>query len=76
MLIKVKATAGAKEEKIEKISEDGFKIKVKEKPEKGLANERIRKIIARYFHVPLYWVILKRGAKRRSKIFEIRKDLP
>ncbi|PJA37619.1 hypothetical protein CO181_02780, partial [candidate division WWE3 bacterium CG_4_9_14_3_um_filter_43_9] len=49
MKIFVKAKPRAKNEKIEKIGEDCFKVSVKEPPEEGKANQAIVKALAEYF---------------------------
>jgi uncharacterized protein (TIGR00251 family) len=49
MYIKVRVTAGAKEEVFEKKSKDHFDIKVKEKAQKNMANKRIIEIISKHF---------------------------
>lgn len=49
MYIKVRVIAGAKKEIIEKISDDNFKISVKEPAERNLANGRILEIFKKSF---------------------------
>jgi len=71
MLIKVKVFPGSKKEEIIKKKEDSFEIKVKEKPEKGLANKRVIQVLASFFNIPESKVRLIRGARQRNKIFEI-----
>jgi len=71
MLIKVKVFPNSKEDKMVKKSDDEFEIKVKEKAEKGKANEKARKILARYLNAPEEKLILIRGAKQRNKIFKL-----
>ena len=71
MLIKVKVSTGSKKAEIIKKSENGFDIKVKEKAERGLANQAIATALAAYFKIPASKIRLIRGAKQRNKIFEI-----
>lgn len=49
MFIKVHVTAGAKEEKIDRLANDLFEITVKEKAERNLANDRVIAILRGYF---------------------------
>ncbi len=71
MLIKVKVFPGEKKEELTKKSEDSFVIKVSAKAERGMANERVREILAAYFRVVEGKVKLVKGGKRPNKIFEI-----
>ncbi len=71
MLIKVKVIPNTVEQKIIKKDKDEFTLKIKSEPIRGKANREARKILSVYFKVPLSQVRLKRGFKRRNKIFEI-----
>ena len=71
MLIKVKVFPSSKKEEIIKKSEDSFEVKVKEKPERGLANREVIRIISAYFKIPKSKVRLIKGFKERNKIFKI-----
>jgi len=73
MLIKVKVFPGSKKEKIIKKSEDSFEVRVKEKPERGLANRGVIRILSACFEIPESRVRLIRGFKKRNKIFKITK---
>lgn len=72
MKIIIKVKTRAKEEKIEKISESGYKVCVKEPADKGLANEAVIKALARYFDIPQGRVSIVAGFKSKSKIIEIK----
>jgi len=72
MLIKVKVFPNSKREGIIKKSEDSFGIKIKEKPEKGLANREVMNVLSSYFKIPLSKIRLIKGFKQRNKIFEIK----
>jgi len=74
MLIKVKVFPNSKKEEVIKKSEDSFEIKVKAKPEKGMANKEVVKLLSIYFKIPESKIRLIKGFKERNKIFEI-KDL-
>ncbi len=71
MLIKVKVLTGEKKEGVSVIKGDKFEIKVKPKPKGGLANERVKEILADYFNLSENRVKLIKGFKRRSKIYQI-----
>ncbi len=73
MLIKVKVFPNSKKEGIIKKSEDSFEIRIKERPERGLANRGVRKILSSYFKIPEPKVRLIKGFKKRNKIFKITK---
>jgi len=71
MFIKVKAFADSKQEKIIKKKEDSFDVYIKEKAEGGIANKRIVEVLADYFNVKPGKIRMIKGAKERSKIFNI-----
>ena len=84
MKILVKTKLFSREEKIEKIPQDGFDflndknnklesytVWVKEKPEDGKANEAIIKILSKYFNTSKSNIILVSGQTNRDKIFNI-----
>ena len=71
MLIKVKVFPQSDENSITKKSENSFVIKVKEKAERGEANQRVKEILAEYFHVSPGKIRLIKGGKKPNKIFEI-----
>jgi len=60
----------SKIEEIIKKSEARFEVKVREKPERGLANKRVREILSAYFKVPEAKIRLVKGFRQRNKIFE------
>ncbi|MFA6532585.1 MAG: DUF167 family protein [Patescibacteria group bacterium] len=71
MLIKVKVTAESKKDKIIKKSEDSYLVKVKEKAEGGMANMKVKQILAGYFKIAGAKIKLLKGGKRPNKIFDI-----
>jgi len=71
MKIFVTAKPGAKDAKIEKISDNQFAVWVKEPPIQGKANTAIIKNLAAYFHVAVFQVRIISGATARQKIVEI-----
>ncbi len=72
MLIKVKVFPNSKKEEVIKKSEDTFWIKVREKPERGLANKAVINVLALYFKISPSKIRLIKGFKERNKIFEIK----
>lgn len=70
MKIFVKAKTRAKEEKIEKVSENSYIVWVKEPPEKGLANKAIAKVLAEYFGKCPSEVEIVSGFSSKRKIFK------
>ncbi len=71
MKIFVKVKPGAREERIEKISENNFSVWVKEKPHEGRANEAAIRVLAEHFGVPKSDIVLLKGKTSRQKIFAI-----
>ncbi len=71
MYIKVKVQAGAKEEKFEKINNDTYKIKVKQKAERNMANDRVIFLLAENLKLSENKIRLISGHHSPSKIFSI-----
>lgn len=71
MRIFVKVKANAKEEKVEKIGENNFKVRVNAPPVDGKANQAAIKLLAVYFDVPPSQVKIISGHTSRQKVFEI-----
>ena len=70
MKIKVKVKASSnRDEMIQQ--ESGYVVFVKAEPEKGRANEAVKKQIARFFKKPASKINLISGHKNKIKIFEI-----
>jgi uncharacterized protein (TIGR00251 family) len=69
MLIKVKVKAGAKLEKIEKISDDSFAVSVRAKAEAGAANRRVLQILSDKFNGARVKIVS--GHQKPSKILEV-----
>ncbi len=70
MIIKVKVKPNSKEEKIEKISEEEYKISIKEPAENNKANKRVINMMAKEFGVNYKDVKIK-TPNTRNKIVEI-----
>lgn len=71
MYIKVKVEAGSKKEKIGKLSDNRYEIKVKEPAERNLANTRIREIIADIYKANVKAVRIVSGHQSPSKILSV-----
>jgi len=71
MLIKVKVFPNLKKEEIIKKSEDSFEVRIKEKPERGLANRGVVRILSSFFNISESKIRLIKGFRKRNKIFEI-----
>lgn len=72
MYIKVRVIAGAREDKIEKIKETEFKLWVKAKAERNMANKRVIELVAAYLGVPTSKVLIINGHASPSKLLSIR----
>ncbi|MDP3956109.1 MAG: DUF167 domain-containing protein [bacterium] len=72
MYIKVRVVAGSKLESFEQKSDDTFFLTVKEKAKQGLANARVRQLLATNIGVPISCVRLVSGHTSPSKIFDIK----
>jgi uncharacterized protein (TIGR00251 family) len=68
MKIYVIAKAGAKQNKVEKLDEDHFRVAVKAPPEDGQANEAILKLMAEYYNRPQFDFQLLSGHRSKNKI--------
>jgi uncharacterized protein YggU (UPF0235/DUF167 family) len=69
--LQVRARAGAKKETVEQVSTTKWIVSVREKPEQGAANERIRELLAACLRVPVSSVRLVKGGTSPSKLFTI-----
>lgn len=71
-IVKVKVSAGARQENVQETLLGDFKIHVREKAEKGKANERVLELIADYFNVSKSSVSLVSGVTYKEKIIKIK----
>jgi len=69
MIIEVKVRPNSKEQEIVKISENEYKISLKEKAEDNKANIELLKLLKRQFDKE---VRIVKGLKSRNKIVEIK----
>ena len=71
MRITVHAKPGAKKVGIRHIGKEEYEISVTERPEKGRANEAIRRALAKFLALPASRLSLLLGQTSRTKVFEI-----
>jgi len=74
MLIKVKVFPDTKNNKIAKKSKDSYEIKIKEKAERGKANEAVIDLFSQYFEISKKDLRIIKGWKQRNKIIEVKND--
>lgn len=74
MYIKVRVFPKAKQEEFKKKSENSFEIKVKEKAERNMANNRIIDILAEHFDIKREKIKLINGHQSPSKMFSVNID--
>ncbi len=70
-LVRVKAIAGARRERLEELAPHSYRIAVKEPAQQGSANARLRLILALRYGVPLDRVRLQTGATSPQKRFSV-----
>lgn len=68
--VRVRAVTKAKKESVT-VHKDIYTIAVKEKPEQGKANNRIRELLARTLNCPNKALRLIKGAQSPSKLFQL-----
>jgi uncharacterized protein YggU (UPF0235/DUF167 family) len=73
MQVSVQVVADAKRERVEERKGGRLKVFVKEEAKQGMANTRVRTLMAAHYHVPAAKVRIIRGHRTPSKIFEINK---
>lgn len=71
MKITVVVKANAKENKLERQSNEMFKAFVKAQAQEDKANEAVKKLLAEYFNIPKSLITLKIGRKTKNKVFII-----
>jgi len=68
MIIKIKVKPGSREQKIEKISEQEYKINLKERAEDNKANLELLKLLKKHFNKQ---VRIIKGLRSRNKVIKI-----
>jgi uncharacterized protein YggU (UPF0235/DUF167 family) len=71
MYLKIKVFPNSKKQEISKKSADNWEIKIKAKPTAGLANAEVKTLLAKELNVLANKIRLIKGARQRSKIYEI-----
>jgi len=71
MYVKVEAVPSARKERVTKLSEDKFKIEIKEPRQRNLANKRIREILSTEYDVSVSQVMMLTGHRSSSKMYSI-----
>ena len=70
-IIRVHVQTHARNEEMEEVGIDEYKIWTHAIPQDGEANESIIDIIAEYFNIPLSSIRIKSGSKSKHKLVEI-----
>ncbi len=71
MFIKVKVFPDSKKEGIVRKSEDSFEIRVKEKPERGEANDAVMDSLSSFLKIPRKKIRIIKGFRQRNKILKV-----
>lgn len=71
MKILAKVKPNAKEERVEKISEREFLVRVKAPAQEGKANAAVIKLLSAYFDVPKSSIVIQSGQRGKNKIIVI-----
>jgi len=71
MKIRVKAKPSSRKNEVTKLDENYYEVKVTSPPEKGKANEKIRKLLAEYLNIPKSQINLISGQTYKEKVFEV-----
>ncbi|MFA6536038.1 MAG: DUF167 domain-containing protein [Candidatus Paceibacterota bacterium] len=71
MYIKVKVKTNSDEELFEKVSDTSFKIQVKEKAERNLANTRVIELLRRHFGPKAGQIRIVNGHHSPSKLVAV-----
>lgn len=75
MYIKVWVSAGAKIDKLEKITDDHFEISVRAPAERNLANTRVCELVAAHLKIPVSQIRIVSGHHSPSKILSVREKI-
>ncbi len=75
MYIKVRVVANQRKEKVEVLKDNSFKLWLKEKAERNMANSRVIEIIAGYFKVPREKVKIINGHHSPVKLLVVREGV-
>ncbi|MCX7717003.1 MAG: DUF167 domain-containing protein [Candidatus Sumerlaeaceae bacterium] len=70
-LIRVRVHPRASRDRVEPAADGGFDIWTTAAPDRGAANEAVRRLLAKTLRVSAGSITLKRGATSRIKLFEV-----
>jgi uncharacterized protein YggU (UPF0235/DUF167 family) len=70
-LIRVRVHPRASRDRVEPAADGGFDIWTTAAPDRGQANEAVRRLLAKALGVSVGSVALRRGATSRNKLFEV-----
>ncbi|MBI4193176.1 MAG: DUF167 domain-containing protein [Candidatus Colwellbacteria bacterium] len=71
MRVSVRVKTGARANDVVQVGENALRVSVKERPERGKANEAILALVAAHYRVGRSAVSLVSGRKSRAKVFSI-----
>lgn len=71
MLIRVRVKPNSKREGVKRLTDVFYEVRVKEKPQKGKANQRLIDLLSEYFKVPKERVRIISGKTSRMKVVEV-----
>jgi uncharacterized protein len=71
MKVNVIVKANAKENKLELIGNNSFKVFVKAPAQEGKANQAVIKLLAAHFDATQKEVVLKAGQRAKNKVFSV-----
>jgi len=71
MVLNIKVITNAKQNRVEKIGDDNFKVYITQKPEKGKANKKVLELLAKYLDISKSRLIIRLGEKNKNKKIEI-----
>ncbi|MCB9799492.1 MAG: DUF167 domain-containing protein [Candidatus Omnitrophica bacterium] len=72
MRITVIVKPNAKEEKVEKMDADHYRVYVKAAPEEGAANRAVIETLSRYFETDTDHIVILSGQKSKKKLVAIK----
>lgn len=71
MVLNIKVITNSRQNRVEKINDDNFKVYVSQKPEKGKANEKVLELLAKYLDTAKNRFKIRKGEKNKNKTIEI-----
>jgi uncharacterized protein YggU (UPF0235/DUF167 family) len=71
MKVSVRVTPNSRREKFEMTGEQEFTASIKEKPQRNEANDRVQRLIASHYNVPVTSVKFLTGMRAKKKTFEV-----